>query len=146
MTTTIDTRDFFASLAAEMNAHPDRFSILGDADMRVAILMHRPSGDFRVGLLFDGLRCDEVTTISEADVAQADYRLEGDVGDWQAMFTDIETHGRATGKETINSLALMGDRIVLAGDDPMGLDKFSRFNQTLQEFLDGAGHIALPVG
>ena len=47
-------------------------------------------------------------------------------------------HGRATGLQTINSLALLGDDIALGGSDPMGLDKFSRFNQTLQEFFDGA--------
>ena len=145
MTANIDTRDFFAALANEMNAHPDRFSLLGYADMRVAIVMRRSSDEFRIGLLFDGLRCDEVTTLSETDIAQADYRLEGDIVDWQTMYTDIETNGRATGRETINSLALMGDRIVVAGDDPMGLDKFSRFNQTLQEFLDGAAHLAVPV-
>ena len=47
------------------------------------------------------------------------------------------------GLYTINSLALMGDRIRCEGDDPMGLDKFSRFNQTLQEFFDGARHLAV---
>ena len=41
---------------------------------------------------------------------------------------------------TINSLALKGDPMVVACDDPTGTDKFSRFNQTLQEFLDGEGY------
>ncbi len=73
----------------------------------------------------------------------ADFRLEGPLQAWQDMFDDIAANGRATGFHTINSLALMGDRISCRGDDPMGLDKFSRFNQTLQEFFDGAHHLVV---
>ena len=145
MSSSVDTREFFVGLATEMNAHPERFTILGDAEMNVAIVMHRAEDAFRVGLRFEGLRCDEVTVLSEAEALRADYRLEGPVDDWSAMFADIESHGAAWGQQTINSLALIGEHIVLLGADPMGLDKFSRFNQTLQEFLDGACRRALPV-
>jgi hypothetical protein len=58
------------------------------------------------------------------------------------MFDDILEHGTASGRLTINSLALLATDIRLRGDDPMGVDKFSRFNQTLQEYLDGAARIA----
>jgi len=78
--------------------------------------------------------------------AGTDFRLAGPLEAWQAMFDDIAANGRATGLFTINSLALMGDRIRCEGDDPMGLDKFSRFNQTLQEFFDGARRVAVGAG
>jgi len=133
----VDRLDFFVSLADNMNAHPERFTILGDADMNVVIEMTNGSEPFRVGLAFEGLRCADVVAATDTDAKSADYRLVGTVSDWTEMFGDIKTHGRATGQYTINSLALLGDRIRLLGDDPMGLDKFSRFNQTLQEFLDG---------
>jgi hypothetical protein len=58
------------------------------------------------------------------------------------MFDDITTNGRATGRRTINSLTLVGDRIDVRGDDPMGVDKFFRFNQTIQQFFDGAAQLA----
>ena len=54
-------------------------------------------------------------------------------------------HGRAEGLQTINSLALLGGAIACVGNDPMGLDKFSRFNQTLQEFFDGAARVGATV-
>jgi hypothetical protein len=58
------------------------------------------------------------------------------------MVADILGNGRATGRYTINSLTLMGDEIRLRGADVMGVDKFSRFNQSLQEFFDGAANLS----
>jgi hypothetical protein len=136
----IDTLEFFSALATEMNAHPERYQPLGEADMDVLIVMRdarRPP--FAVRLAFEGIRCEHVVG-AEAD-SPCEYRLDGPLTAWQAMFDDIAAQGRATGLQTINSLALLGDDIALGGTDPMGLDKFSRFNQTLQEFFDGASDL-----
>lgn len=137
----IDTLEFFSALASEMNAHPERYQPLGEADMDVIIVMRGTSAtSFSVRLTFEGIRCEHVV---EADPdSPCEYRLDGPLAAWQAMFDDIAGHGRATGLQTINSLALLGNDIALGGTDPMGLDKFSRFNQTLQQFLDGASHIS----
>ena len=137
----IDDVMLFDALANEMNAHHERFQILGDADMAAGVVMQRPDGDFRVRIDFEELHCAGVSSIDEAGLQSVDFWLEGPLDAWQAMFSDIVSNGRATGLQTINSLALLGDRIACRGDDPMGLDKFSRFNQTLQEFLDGAARV-----
>jgi hypothetical protein len=143
---TIDSISFFSGLAAEMNAHPERFQILGDADMVCALVMTRgASPAFAVRLRFEGLNCEDVTEVSADEALQAEYRLEGPVGAWEDMFADIREHGAATGRHTINSLALIGQQIVLKGEDPMGVDKFSRFNQTLQEYFDGAARLTAGV-
>ncbi len=84
-------------------------------------------------------------TAAAEEVDRTDFTLDGPVGEWRGMFADIVEHGRATGLWTLNSLALLADRIQLGGTDPMGLDRFSRFNQTLQEFFDGAARVAAPV-
>ena len=57
------------------------------------------------------------------------------------MFDDIAAHGHATGGWTLNTLTLFGDRIALDAADPMGEDRFHRFNQTLQEFVDAASRL-----
>jgi hypothetical protein len=136
----IDSLDFFAALASEMNAHPERFRSLGEADMDVVIVM-RSSGaqDFAARLVFEGTRCEHV--VEAASDSPCEYRLDGPLTAWQTMFDDVVANGRATGLQTINSLALLGDDIGLGGTDPMGVDKFSRFNQTLQEFFDGASGV-----
>jgi hypothetical protein len=139
----IDTARFFADLADEMNAHPDNFRILGDADMDAALVMRRASGDWAVRIRFEALRCEAVDEVAATDAHLAEFYLDGPFEAWQAMFDDIVANGSASGRLTINSLALLGTDIRLRGDDPMGVDKFSRFNQTLQEYLDGAARLAV---
>ncbi len=142
----IDTEAFFISLADELNAHPEQFKLLGDTDMVAALVMRRDGGDFAVRIAFEGLRVEAVSEILAADATGADYYLDGPLAMWQAMFDDILANGSASGRLTINSLALLGTDIRLRGDDPMGVDKFSRFNQTLQEYLDGAARTAVAAG
>jgi hypothetical protein len=141
----IDDVAFFEGLAHEMNAHPETFKVLGDADMVASLVMRKPDGDFAVAVRFEGLRCEAVTAIDVDDVGLTDFFLDGPIAAWRAMFDDIVEHGSASGRLTINSLALLGTDIRLRGDDPMGVDKFSRFNQTLQEYLDGAARLAVPA-
>ena len=138
----VDHVTFYASLAAEMNAHPERYEPLGDVDIDLAIIIRLAADAFRVRLLFQGIRCENVTQIGDGDEQTADCWLEGDLEAWQAMFDDIRAHGRATGEHTLNSLTLVGQRVAIRGDDPMGVDRFFRFNQTLQTFFDGAALIA----
>lgn len=142
----IDSESFFAGLADEVNAHPERFKVLGDADMVAALVMRKTDGDFAVRIVFEGLRVTCVIQIAAADAPRADFYLDGPYDSWMIMFDDILVSGAASGRLTINSLALLGTDIRLRGDDPMGVDKFSRFNQTLQEYLDGAARIAVAAG
>ena len=139
----IDSARFFADLADEMNAHPENFRVLGDADMDVALVMRKPDGDFAVRIRFEALRCEAVDEIPATDAHLAEFYLDGAYDAWQVMFDDILVHGSASGRLTINSLALLATDVRLRGDDPMGVDKFSRFNQTLQEYLDGAARLAV---
>jgi len=141
--TTIDTVSFFDALATEMNAHPEAYEVLGDVDMDLAIVMRRPDADdFRLLLALRGISCEGVTELDADDLARADCWVEGDLSAWQTMFDDVLANGRATGRQTINSLTLIGDDLVVRGTDPMGVDKFFRFNQTVQAFIDGAAAVS----
>lgn len=138
----VDDLVLWDRLAATMNADPNRYELLGDIEMDLALILRRPDSDHcRILLSFQGIRCETVATITEGDENKADCWLEGDLADWEAMFADIETNGHATGEWTLNTLTIMGERIRLGAVDPMGWDKFHRFNQTLQEFVDAAGSL-----
>jgi hypothetical protein len=135
----IDTVSFFDALATQMNAQPASYEVLGDVDMDLAVVVQRPGGDdFRIMLSFRGIGCEGVTELEAGDETRADCRLEGPLEAWATMFDDIVEHGHATGRQTLNSLTLLADAIVVRGTDPMGVDKFFRFNQTVQAFVDGA--------
>jgi hypothetical protein len=139
---TIDSIDFFDRLATMMNSDSNRYELLGDIDLELAIVMHRPSGDaFRVLLGFHGIECETVVPIDAGAEEAAECWLQGDLDDWQAMFDNIADDGRATGEWTLNTLTIMGDRIQLKASDPMGWDKFHRFNQTLQDFVDASAKV-----
>lgn len=143
----IDTVAFFDALASEMNAHPEIYEVLGDVDMDIAVVMRADGADFRVLLTFADIACTGVREIGDGEERTASCWLEGPLDAWQTMFDDIVANGRATGWQTINSLTLVGDRIAVHGDDPLGVDLFFRFNQTVQAFLDGAAVVAsAPAG
>lgn len=146
MSNEIDDVRFFEALMAEWNAHPEQHKVLGDADMVCALVMRGADADFAVRIVFEALACEGVSGIDASEAHLADFYLDGPIDAWRTMFADILANGTATGRQTINSLALLGTDIRLRGDDPMGVDKFSRFNQTLQEYLDGAARIAVAAG
>lgn len=141
----IDTVAFFDALATEMNAHPETYEVLGDLDMDIALVMTGEHGDFRVRLTFEGITCAGVDEIGDGDEFTASCFLQGPLVEWQAMFDDIVEHGHATGWWTLNSLSLVGDKIAVHGDDPLGVDLFFRFNQTVQNFVDGAAKVLGPA-
>ena len=140
--TSIDSIAFFDGLAAVMATEPETYERLGDIDLELALVMRRADGDhFRVRLSFHGITCDGVVEIDPLEEQLADCWLDGALEDWEAMFTNIAEHGHAVEQWTLNTLTLFGDRISLHAADPMGEDRFHRFNQTLQEFIDAAARV-----
>ena len=138
----IDSIAFFDHLAAVMATEAEKYERLGDVDLELVIVMRRADGDhFRVRLSFHGITCDGVTEIEPDDEQLADCWLDGSLEDWEAMFANIAEHGHAVDQWTLNTLTLFGDRISLHASDPMGEDRFHRFNQTLQEFIDAAARV-----
>jgi hypothetical protein len=134
----IDTIEQFDALAASMNSRPEQFESLGDTDLDLVCVMTGDTGTFRVRIRFEGIGCTGVGPCEPGDERTADCWLEGPLDAWTEMFADIRAHGGATGMHTLNSLTLLGDRIALHGEDPMGVDRFHRFNQSVQEFFDAA--------
>lgn len=143
ITLAVDGVALFDRLAAAMNAAPERYEGLGDVNVDLALVMRRPgpAGSFRLLLGFRGIRCETVAELSEGEERSADCWLDGDLAHWQAMFADIAANGGAKGEWTLNTLTIFGERLQLHAGDPMGWDKFHRFNQTLQEFFDGAASV-----
>lgn len=137
--TKVDSVEFFEALGAEMARHADEYRVLGDCNMDLGIEMQRPGGEpFRVVLHFEGLEPAAAVANDLDDAPVADCRLEGALDAWEEMIADIRANGSATGQQTLNSLTLLGDHIRVLGSDTMGVDRFFRYNQTLQAYFDGA--------
>ncbi len=136
----IDSVEFFDRLATRMNEDPARYELLGDIDLEMALVMFRDD-DFRIQLGFHGIQCETVAPIDAGAEKAAECWVEGPLSAWQEMFDDISRNGHATGEWTLNTLTILGEKIQLKASDPMGWDKFHRFNQTLQDFVDAASTV-----
>ncbi len=140
-----DSIELFRALVRTMNAHPELYEPLGWCDLDLAVVMRRRSGDaFRVGLHFHDHGCEEPRELAAGEEVDADCWLEGDLDIWEAILADTVANGRSTGELTINSLVLLGDRLGVRGADPARVDRFFRYAETMQRFIDGAA-LALPV-
>lgn len=144
LTLPVDAIDLFEALAKEMNDHPEIYNELGWCDMDLGVVMQREGAPFSVAIRLREHGCEQVALFEPGDGRPLDCWVEGDLADWQAMFEDIVTNGMATGKHTLSSLVLLGDRIAVKGHDSMGVDLFFRYNQTLQSFFDGAATLVSP--
>jgi len=138
--TKVDSSEFFEALGADMARRVEEYRVLGDCNMDLGIEMQRPDGEpFRIVLHFEGLESPQVIVADPgSDMPLADCKLEGPLDAWEEMIADIRANGSATGLQTLNSLTLIGDRIQVIGVDTMGVDRFFRYNQTLQAYFDGA--------
>ena len=69
----VDDLDLFDRLAAEMNANPSHYELLGDLDLDLVLVMRRADKEpFRVMLGFQGITCETVAVAEEGQEAAAD--------------------------------------------------------------------------
>ncbi len=137
----IDSLALYDRLAGLMDDRANTYELLGDINMDLALIFRGDSGDSRILLGFEGIQCLRVADFAEGEEKNADCWLEGDLSSWQEMFDDILANGQATGEWTLNALTMFGEKVRLGASDPMGWDKFHRFNQTLQEFFDASSEV-----
>lgn len=141
----VDSRELFEELARRMNAQPERYVPLGFCDIDLGVVIHRPGAeDFRVLVRFAEYACTAVEPFPEALEHESSCTLEGDLEGFAEMIADIRANGRATARHTLSSLVLLGDRLRLVGSDPIGVDRFFRYAETIQTFFDGAAQRVPP--
>lgn len=148
----IDTRvrfpsaEFFAALAAQMNAQEAKYKKVGWMDLRLAIRI-LPDDNFRseqlFGLTFDTYSCETARAIGAPAEIDADCVMEGPYWAWKGMFQNICAQGKADPKHTFNYLTLTQWPLKLTGGEQLGVDKVFRFNFSLQLFLEEAAALAI---
>jgi hypothetical protein len=148
MTDVFPSVAWFQRLADAMAAEPERFRKLGAVDLTLVPRITLPDGQSALfSLEFEGHRCRAV----DAPPSLADVRgrhpvvIEGDLAAWREMIENIQTHGRADLTHTLNYLTLPDWPLRLlpvnAEDGQLDVDRFYRYNETLQQFFDGAARV-----
>ena len=138
---------WFQRLADAMDRKPEKYRRLGVIDLTLVLKIDFPEGrSERYGLCFEGYRCTRVTRLADdAPIAgKHPVVLEGELAAWQDMVENIEQHGAADLTHTLNYLTLPDWplRLVAASDeDQLDVDRFYRYNESLQEFFNEAAHV-----
>ncbi len=135
--------EWFRSLQEKAAAKPDRFKKLGFADAAVGIKIEADNGlGESVGyvLAFEGYGCKRVDEVKLPEGA-VDFVIEGTYSTWKEMIENIRAHGEADLEHTLNFLSIRGEPLSVVAQDQLKADLFYRYNQTFQEFFNGAAEV-----
>lgn len=136
---------WFQALADAMGERQDYYRRLGFAEINLVLEMLDPpgGGPLRIGLHFEDYECTAVEAIDGDPFAAfgADCVVRGPYRVWAEMVDAILEHGHADPRHTLNSLVMLHTPLDVDGPDQYGVDKFFRYQGTLQAFFDEAGRL-----
>ena len=112
--------------------------------------------DADVGIIFDdqifllkfaGYDCESVSETQWSGLEDADFYLEMHPDDWVEMVENIQQNGTADMDHTLNTLDMDSEDGLAksATGDQYRLDKFFRFNQTMQFFFDASSEVETEI-
>ena len=133
---------WFQELQERAAAKPDRFKRLGFVEANVGIKVESGNGAPPAGFVleFNGYDCKKISASQRPEDA-ADFVLVGPYTAWKEMIENIREHGEADLQHTLNVLTMPGVPLKLEASDQLKADLFYRYNQTLQEFFNGAAEV-----
>jgi hypothetical protein len=132
---------------AGLSMQDERYRKFGRVDALVGIKV----GDLMFRLTFDVFDIDDIREIAFDDLRDLDFYLDMEPERWQAMLESIRDNGQAGLEYTLNTLDLkLPDGLAInAMGDGYRMDKFFRFNESLQRFFDLSSQVettfALPA-
>ena len=136
---------WFLALGRLMEAEGPVFQRLGFAETRFVIRVIPDTdgngGETLVGLVIDGYRLADAKLINDVAAFDPDFVICAKKSVWNRMLAEITESGRPSLRGTLSSLALMGEEMWLESTDQLREDKFYRYNQTLQEYLNLASRL-----
>jgi len=108
---------------------------------------HTISG-FRIGdadylITFEGLLITEIRLVNGDEMNDTDFIIEMPMETWVDMLQDIQEHGYASARHTINSIDLSAEDGIAHNptDDQYREDLFYRFNQNFQDFFNASSRV-----
>ncbi len=123
---------WFRALAEAASADESRYRRLGFLEITLGVKV----GDQGYRITFEDFGC---TGVEDWDGSvPVDCVVSADSDNWRELIAHIQERGSADPKHTLNSLVLAGDRFALTGDEQLGIDRFYRFNASLQAFIEEA--------
>jgi hypothetical protein len=110
---------------------------------RVDALVGIKVGDRMFRLTFDVFDISDIREISFDELRDLDFYLDMEPERWQAMIESVKQNGSAGLEYTLNTIDLkLPDGLAInAMGDGYRMDKFFRFNESLQRYFDLSAQI-----
>ncbi|HYB89716.1 MAG TPA: hypothetical protein VEC38_01595 [Candidatus Binataceae bacterium] len=132
--------EFFNALKDRINADPERLRRLGTTDVVLVVKIDHPDRSECFEVTFAAYRCAEVRAVPNARATRARAVIvEGPDAAWREMIENIQLNGQADLNHSLNSLTLLDTPMRVRAANQLDTDLFYRYQQTLQEYFDGAG-------
>ncbi len=143
--------NWILALGRLMEDEGAQFRRLGYAETRFVLKSLADSGsgggrERAVGVVLDGYRVTEAVELEDPWGFDPDFVIVAPHSVWRTMFDEIALNGQPRLRGTLSSLALVGEELWLESHDQLREDKFYRYNQTLQEFLNLSSHLGHDTG
>jgi hypothetical protein len=132
---------------ANLAMNDERYRKYGRVDALVGIKV----GERTFAMTFDVFDIRDIREITHDALRDLDFYLDMEPERWRAMLDDIRQNGHAGLEYTLNTLDLkLPDGLAInAMGDGYRMDKFFRFNESLQRFFDLSSQVettyALPA-
>ena len=135
--------EWFLALKASMEKDPERYRRLGTVDVVLVAKIVGAAATELYEITFRGYRCTGVRPLASlADAAPGAVVLEGGLETWREMVEAIAKHGKADLPHTLNTLTLADVPMRVTADNQLDVDRFYRYQETLQEFFDESAAVA----
>ena len=133
---------WFRALQERAAGKADRFKKLGFVDATVGVVVDPDNGGAPAGFIleFGGYGCKKVSAVQQPGEV-ADFVLAGPYRVWKEMIENIRKNGEADLQHTLNVLTMPGVPLKLQAADQLKADLFFRYNQSFQEFFNGAAEV-----
>lgn len=135
--------EWFLALGRLMESEGELFRRLGYAEVRFVIRIVGDDGhaERETAIELDGYKLGRAATLDNAPAFDPDFTICATAAVWNRMLSEIARDGRPEARHTLSSLALIGEELWLESGDQLREDKYYRYNQTLQEFLNLSGKL-----
>jgi hypothetical protein len=131
------------ALAAQMRDDPVPFKELGAMDCTMVVQVDNAGQSEFFEVSFKSYAVDSIRRLDNIDDADpAHFRITAPLDVWREMIGNIEHNGEPDLKHTLNFLTFPDDPMVVDGPDQLQTDAFYRYNQSLQQFFNGAAGLA----
>jgi hypothetical protein len=134
--------DWFVALAAEMSEQTDAFRQFGPIDCSMVVKVDWPGGSELIEVSFESFEVKSIRRLVRLDRATPDhFVIEAPLPAWREMIENIRENGVPDLQHTLNYLTFPDDPMQVSGPDQLQIDTFYRYNQSLQQFFNGASSV-----